>query len=52
MQVLKVKSKKYKGKIYYKYRINIPEKILKSAGIRDGDELKAKTRLHEIILRK
>ena len=39
MKVLKVKSRNYKGKPYYKYRITIPEKELKKANIKEGDEL-------------
>ena len=39
--LLKVKSRNYNGKQYYKYRINLPEDLLKEAGFREGDELEA-----------
>ena len=52
MRVMKVKSREYKGRAYYKYRINIPEKILKKAGFKEGQELKAKAKRGEIRLRK
>ena len=39
MKILKVKSREYKGKQYYKYRVNIPEGKLKEAGLKEGDEL-------------
>jgi len=52
MKVLKVKSRNYKGKQYYKYRINIPEEVLKKAGFKEGDELKEEVRKGEVRLRK
>lgn len=52
MRVIKVKSREYKGKPYYKYRINIPEGVLKDAGFKEGDELVAKVKRGEIKLRK
>ncbi len=39
MKVMKVKSRNYKGKQYYKYRINLPEKEIKKARVKEGDEL-------------
>jgi len=41
MKLLKVKSSNYKGKQYYKHRINIPKKVLEDAGFEVGDELEA-----------
>ena len=52
MKILKEKSREYNGKPYYKYKINIPEKILKKAGFKAGDELKADAKKGEIKLRK
>ena len=52
MKILKEKSREYNGKSYYKYKINIPEKILKKAGFKTGDELKADAKKGEIKLRK
>lgn len=52
MKILKVKSRNYKGKQYYKYRINIPEENLKKAGFKEGDELEEESKKGEIKLRK
>lgn len=52
MKVMKVKSRNYKDKSYYKYRVNIPEKELKKANIKEGDEIYAESGKDEIILRK
>lgn len=52
MKVLKVKSRNYKGKQYYKYRVNIPEEIINEAQIKEGDELDATTKKGEIKLTK
>lgn len=52
MKLLKVKSRNYKGKQYYKYRINIPEEILKKARFKVGNELKAQVKKGEIKLKK
>ncbi len=52
MNVLKEKSREYNGKSYYKYKINIPEKILKKAGFKAGTKLKADAKKGEIKLRK
>lgn len=52
MKVLKEKSREYNGKDYYKYRINIPEELLKEASIEEGDELDATAKKGEIKLRK
>lgn len=35
--ILKEKSAEYKGTKYYKYKINIPETVLMSAGLKAGD---------------
>ena len=52
MKVLKEKSREYKGKEYHRYRINIPDDIIKTAGIKEGDELEATATKGEIRLRK
>ena len=52
MKILKEKSREYNGKSYYKYKVNIPEKILKKAGFKEGDDLKAEVKKGEIKLRK
>lgn len=52
MKIMKVKSREYKNKSYHKYRINLPEKILKKSGFKEGDELKAEAKKGEVRLRK
>jgi len=52
MKILKVKSRTYKGKAYYKYRINVPEDLLRKAGFKEGDELKAWVGEGEMRLRR
>lgn len=52
MKILKEKSREYKGKAYYKYKVNIPEELLKEAGFKEGDELTADAKKGEIKLRK
>ena len=39
MKILKEKSRVYKDKIYYKYKINLPENILIQSKLKAGDEL-------------
>ncbi len=52
MKILKEKSREYKGKPYYKYKVNIPEDAINEAGFKEGDELKAVVKKGEIVLRK
>jgi len=52
MKVMRVKSREYKDKKYYKYRINIPEQALKDANFKPGDNLKAVVKKGEIKLKK
>jgi len=52
MKILKVKSRNYKDKIYHKYRINLPEKIMKESGFKEGDELEAEAKKGEVRLRR
>lgn len=52
MKILKVKSRVYNGKPYFKYRINIPADDLEKAGFKEGDELEAEVKKDEITLRK
>ena len=52
MKILKVKSRKYKGKQYHKYRINIPESILQEADLKEGDELDVEVKDKKIVLSK
>jgi len=50
MKVMKVKSREYKDKKYYKFRINVPEEVLNDAGFKEGDELKAIVKKGEVRL--
>jgi len=52
MKILKEKSREYKGKKYFKHKINLPEDLLKKSGFKEGDELKAEAKKGEIKLRK
>lgn len=52
MKVTKEKSREYNGKDYYKYRLIIPEKILKESNISDKDELEAKAFNGKIEIKK
>jgi len=52
MKVLKEKSREYKGKSYYKYKINLPDNLIKKSGFREGDELEAETKKGEIKLKR
>ena len=51
MKILKEKSREYKGKKYFKYKINLPEELLKDSGFKEGDELTAEATKGEIRLR-
>jgi len=50
MKLLKVKSSSYKGKQYHKFRVNIPEKIVKEAEFKVGDELEVEAKKGEVRL--
>jgi len=52
MKILKEKSREYKGKPYYKYKINLPEELLKESGFKEGDELVAHAKKGEVRLKK
>ena len=52
MKLLKEKSREYKGKSYYKYKVNLPEDALKNADFKEGDELVAKVKKGEIKLKR
>ena len=52
MKIEKVKSREYKNKAYYKYRIIIPSEILKKSGFKEGDELEAEAKKGEIKLKR
>ncbi len=52
MKLQKMLSRIYKGKRYYKYILVIPEKDVKKAQFKEGDELKIESKKREIKIRK
>jgi bifunctional DNA-binding transcriptional regulator/antitoxin component of YhaV-PrlF toxin-antitoxin module len=52
MKIIKEKSRVYNGKPYFKYKINLPEEVLKEAGLKEGDEVDAKVERGEVRLKK
>ncbi len=52
MKVEKVKSREYKDKEYFKYRLVIPKKFMEKAGFKEGDDLEPVAKKGEIRLRK
>ncbi len=52
MKITKVKSREYNGKVYFRYRINLPEYKLIEAQFKEGDDLKLDAKKGEIRLRK
>jgi len=52
MKILKVKSRVYNGKTYYKYRVNLPEEAINEADLKEGDKLKVSIKNKEIRLKK
>lgn len=52
MKILREKSREYKGKPYFKHKVNIPNKILEKAQFKEGDELEGKAKKGEIRLKK
>jgi AbrB family looped-hinge helix DNA binding protein len=52
MKFLREISRKYKDKEYYKFKINIPKKILDKLNIKNGDELSVNVDHDKIILKK
>lgn len=52
MKIQKQLSKKRGDKKYYRCVINIPSDVLKKAGFKAGDELKADAKKGEIKLKK
>ena len=52
MKIEKVKSRKYKDKQYYKYRVIIPNDIIEKSGLKEGDELGAEAKRKGLILKK
>lgn len=51
MKLQKRFLREYNGKKYYKFIINIPPKIIKKAGFKEGDDLEPSVKKGEIKLR-
>jgi len=51
MKLQKILSRIYKEKKYYKYLLVIPEKDIKKAKFKEGDELKSKVKEKEIKIK-
>lgn len=49
MKILEAFDKEVKGKKYYRYRINLPKKVVDASGLKEK-ELKAKTDKNRIII--
>ena len=52
MKLQKRLSRIYNGKKYYKYIIVIPEKNIKKANLKEGDELMIESKRGKITLKK
>ena len=52
MKLQKRFSREYNGKKYYKYIIVIPEKEIKNAKFKEGDELNIESKDNEIKINK
>lgn len=52
MRLQKRLSRVYKGKEYYKYVLVIPEKDIKKAKFKEGDELESDSKKGEIKIKK
>ena len=52
MKIQKQLSKKRGDKEYYRYVINIPSKVIKESGFKEGDELEVETKKGEVRLRR
>jgi len=52
MKVLKETSRRYKGKEYFKYKVNLPIKFLQDSDLKEGDELIVEAKRHQLILKK
>ena len=52
MKIQKQLSKKRGDKIYYKYMLNIPPKLIEESGFKEGDELEGEAKKGEVRLKK
>ena len=49
MKILKEKSRSYKNKNYYKYKINVPLEAIEKTKLKEGDELEIIELGHQTI---
>ena len=52
MKIQKQLSKKTDNKIYNKYVVVLPEKLIKESGLKEGEELDGEASEKKIVLRK
>lgn len=52
MKIIKVKTREYKDKTYYRYRIDLPEEKIKEAEFNEGDDLCIEAKKGELRLKK
>ena len=52
MKIQKRFLRKYKDKDYYKYVVNIPQMVLKEAGLEYGENIEIKAENGRIVLKK
>lgn len=52
MKLQKQLSKKRGDKIYHKWVIVLPDKVIEDSGLKEGDELEAQAKKGEVRLRK
>lgn len=52
MKIVKVKTRVYKEKTYYRYRIDLPEEKVLEASLKEGDDLIVEAKKDELRLKK
>jgi antitoxin component of MazEF toxin-antitoxin module len=52
MKIQKRFLRKYKDKDYYKYVVNIPQMVLKEAGLKYGEELEIKPEKGKLVFKR
>jgi len=52
MKLQKRFIRNYNGKDYYKYIVNLPPEVIKTAKLKEGDELKIDVSVGELRLKK
>jgi len=52
MKIFKEKSREYNGKKYFKFKINLPNRLVEEADFKEGDTLEGRAKKGEIRLRR